>query len=402
MKVAMLGWEFPPFIAGGLGVHCLELTRGLDRQGVDIDFYMPRMATMQGEDRVADEHDHARINEVPADPDLEPYGEDASSTREDNPREYGDKFNEAVSLYNDRLVEAFDSYDADLLHCHDWVTVPAALELRNRTGLPLVFTVHSTEKDRSGGLHRQAWIEDIERAGVHGADRVITVSRYTKQVVQDEYGAPPDRIVPIHNGVNFDELHDAEERDYGKPRKTVLFLSRLTPQKGPLQFLEAARRALDVRPDARFVVAGKGPLLSDCIEFTIEHGMAENVRFAGYVPEEELAEVYRESGAYVLPSVSEPFGISILEAMATGLPTIVSKTTGAGEALDHVFKVDFWDTDEMADIILGLLSSPALREELGSNGGQEVHRFAWEDCCRETRQVYEDVRTTKTLVEVPA
>lgn len=387
MKVAMIGWEFPPFIAGGLGVHCLELTRGLSRCGIDIDFYMPRIETVNKATGVAEEHDHARIIEVDADPDVTPYP-DASHNEQSPNRGYQAKFNEAVSLYNDRVTSAFESHDSDLLHCHDWVTVPAALTLRQRTGLPLLFTVHSTEIDRSGGLRPQGWIQDIERDGIHGADHIITVSNYTKNLIQESYDAPPTRVTPVYNGVNFDELHDAEERDYDQRRRTVLFLSRLVQQKGPMQFLEAARRVLKVNPQARFIIAGDGPLLQEMIAFTIDHDMASNVRFAGYVPEEDLAEVYRQSGIYVLPSVSEPFGISILEAMATGLPTIVSKTTGVGEALDHVLKADFWDVDEMADMMIRLLASPALREELGKNGGREVHRFTWEDCCQETEQIY--------------
>lgn len=395
----MLGWEFPPFMAGGLGVHCLELTKALADQGVEIDFYMPHMAKAKGGVNVADHHDHARIREVEADPDVGPY--EGSGRGDDPDRDYDEKFDEAVHLYNRRLVDVFDSHDADVLHCHDWITVQAALELREKTGLPLVFTVHSTEVDRSGGRRPGGWIADIERAGIHGADRVIAVSGYTKQLIQHVYDAPPDRVVPIHNGVDTTRLRDGSTRDYDADRKTVLFLSRLVPQKGPLNFLQAARRVLEVDPEARFVVAGKGPMLGECIEFTLEAGIADSVRFAGFVPEENLADVYDRSAVYVLPSISEPFGISILEALATGLPTIVTKTTGAGEALDHVLKVDFWDIDEMADMMLSLLSSSALRGEMGSRGGREVHKFSWKDCGRETLAVYRDVLDERRSIEVP-
>jgi glycosyltransferase involved in cell wall biosynthesis len=157
---------------------------------------------------------------------------------------------------------------------------------------------------------------------------------------------------------------------------------------------------LDVYPQARFVVAGKGPMLSECIDYTLEHGIADKVHFAGFVPEERLAEVYGNSAAYVLPSISEPFGISILEAMTTGVPTIVTKTTGAGEVLDHVLKVDFWDTDEMADMMLGLLSSTAVREEMGRRGGREIHKFSWADCGRETLALYHDLLAERQNIEV--
>lgn len=392
MKVAMLGWEFPPFMAGGLGVHCLELTAGLARRGVKIDFYMPHMASVEGPLDVAAHHDHLRIVEVEADPAIGPYGA-AAGTYEAN-------FNQAVWLYNQRLVERFDSHDADVIHCHDWITVPAALALRERTGLPLVFTVHSTEFDRSGGFAPQAWIEDIERKGIHGADRVITVSRYTRALVERNYGADSRRLVPIHNGVDMAKLAPACDRDYGTKRATVLFLSRLTRQKGPLNFLQAARKVLEIRPLTQFVVAGQGELLGPCIDYAFAHGIAENVRFTGFVPAEDLAGVYSNNEIYVLPSVSEPFGITILEAMATGLPTIVSKTSGVGEDLAHVLKVAYWDTDEMADMIVALLDSPPLREELGRNGAAEVRRFTWDASCARTLEVYDGVVNDRVQILV--
>lgn len=380
MKVAMLGWEFPPFMAGGLGIHCLELTQGLARAGVTVDFYMPHMETIEGPLKVAAHHDHLRIKEVEADPAVGPYA--------GNSGHYDENFNAAVALYNQRLIEAFDSTDADVLHCHDWITVEAALELRRRTGIPLVFTVHSTEFDRSAGFMPQSWIEDIERRGIQGADRVIAVSRYTKAIVERNYGADPQRIAAVHNGVDLQKFNEPSARDYREGHDTVLFLSRLSRQKGPLYFLKAARRVLDVRPSTHFVVAGTGEMQQECEAFVAQNGMADHVTFPGFIPVESLADVYAQHDVYVLPSVSEPFGISVLEAMATGLPTIVSKSSGVAEGLAHVLKVEYWDTDEMANMILRLLESPALREELGRNGAKEVHRFTWAATASRTLDVY--------------
>lgn len=388
MKVAMLGWEFPPFMSGGLGIHCLELTSGLARRGVAIDFYMPHMASVADAPRVADQHTHLRIIEVEADPAVGPYA--ASG------RAYEADFNRAVALYNHRLAERFDSHDADVLHCHDWITVPAGLQLQRKTGIPLVFTVHSTEFDRSAGFAPQTWIEDIERRGLRGADRVITVSRYTKGLVVRNYGTDPGRVVPVHNGVDLTKFASARTREYGTKRGTVLFLSRLTRQKGPLNFLKAARRVLEVRPGARFVVAGQGDMLGECIEYAFANGIAENVQFTGFIPVEDLADVYAQNEIYVLPSVSEPFGISVLEAMATGLPTIVSKTSGVGEDLGHVLKADCFDVDEMADMIIGLLDSPSLREEMGRNGAREIRKFTWGASCARTLDVYRRVVADRT------
>ncbi|PSG96096.1 glycosyl transferase [Thermoplasmatales archaeon SW_10_69_26] len=401
MKVAMIGWEFPPFIAGGLGVHSLELTAGLARSGVDIDFYMPRMETGEDQPQPGSHHDHVEINEVAAAPAESPYaGTGGSQTSEG--AGYGDDFNQAVDRYNDRVVDAFDAHDADLLHCHDWITVPGALEIRRRTGLPLVFTVHSTEYDRSAGLDPQHWIETIERRGVHEAERVIAVSEYTKQLVEDRYDADPDTVVAIHNGVDLARWDQPPEPRTEQTAGTVLFLSRLVRQKGPLFFLEAAERVLEQAPQARFVVTGKGSMLRECLEHTIDRGIADRVHFTGFVPEEELAEVYQASDVYVLPSVSEPFGITVLEAMASGVPTIVSKTSGVGEALDHVLTVDFWDTDELADLILGVLDHEPLRSEMRTRGGEEVRQFSWDDTCRETLSVYEDLLQETPTVEVTA
>lgn len=380
MKVAMLGWEFPPFMAGGLGIHCLELTQNLAAQGVQIDFYMPHMQGIEGGLRVAEHHSHLRIKEVEADPGLSPYGGGRS--------QYERNFNAAVHLYNQRLVDAFDSHDADVLHAHDWITVPAAIELKRRTGKPLVLTMHSLESDRSAGFYPQAWIEGIERAGVHGADRVIAVSGYTKRLVERQYGADPAKVVPVHNGIDAGKFHDPATRDYAAGSGTVLFLSRLSRQKGPLHFLRAARRVLDVRPGARFVMAGTGEMLGECIQFALEHGMGDRVKFTGFVGGDELAGFYARNDVYVLPSVSEPFGISVLEAMATGLPTIVSHACGVGEALQHVLRAGHDETEELASLIVALLDSAALREEMGRNGAREAKRFTWAACASRTLDVY--------------
>lgn len=378
----MLGWEFPPFISGGLGIHCLEITQDLARQGVAIDFYMPHMATIEGDLRVAEHHSHLDIKEVEADPGISPYGGKA---------EYERDFNEAVRLYNERLVAAFDSHDADVLHAHDWITIPAALELKARTGKPLVLTMHSLESDRSAGFCPQAWIADIERRGVQGADRVIAVSGLTKTALELQYGADPAKVVAIHNGIDTAKFHSAEQRDYGKAVGPVLFLSRLSRQKGPLYFLRAARRVLEVRPEARFIMAGAGEMLGECVKYAVDHGIIDRVTFSGFVDDADLADFYAHNGMYVLPSVSEPFGISVLEAMATGLPTIVSHTCGVGEALHHVLRSDHDDTEEMAAMIISLLDSPVLREAMGRNGAKEAARFTWAACADRTQSVYRDL-----------
>ncbi len=383
MKVAMIGWEFPPFMAGGLGVHCLELTTELAKMGVALDFYMPHMSSIEGGMKVADHHRHLRIKEIEADPAVQPYP--GGSPRGTS---YDANFNEAVMQYNRRVVRAFDSHDVDLIHCHDWITVPAAVELKKRTGKPLVLTMHSLESDRSAGFYPQTWIENLERTGVHEADAVIAVSDYTRGLLVRNYGADASRIFPVHNGVDHSKFADHVGRDYSDSRRTVLYLSRVSRQKGPMYFMQAARKVLDVDPSARFIVGGKGEMIPEMIDYGIRHDMMGSVQFAGFVPDDRLHDMYRESDVYVLPSVSEPFGISVLEAMTSGLPAIVSKTTGVGEALAHVLKAHYWDTHEMADMMIRLLDSRALRQELGRNGALEVRKFTWKRCGERTLDVY--------------
>ncbi|MEA3199890.1 MAG: hypothetical protein QOE90_1318 [Thermoplasmata archaeon] len=390
MKVAMIGWEFPPFMAGGLGIHCLELTTQLAKMGVAIDFYMPHMAT-EGDLRVAEHHRHLKIVEVEAEPTMSPYG----GTRQ---RGYDDAFNDAVWQYNMRVVEAFQSHDADVLHAHDWITFQAAAELKRRTGKPLVWSCHSTEYDRSAGFFPQDWIIELEKRAVQTADVVIAVSEYTRQQLIDRYGAEPAKVVPIHNGVDFSKWIAHDNRDYGQSSRTVLYLSRVSRQKGPMSFIRAAKRVLDQDRGVRFVVAGKGEMVPEMIRYCIANGIMENVTFTGFVPDAEAQKLYERADCYVLPSVSEPFGISVLEAMTSGCPTIVSKTTGVGEALTHVLRAEHWDSDEMADQILAVLRDRPLRESLGRNGALEVRKFTWERTGRRTLGAYERALTQPMAV----
>lgn len=394
MKVAMIGWEFPPFMAGGLGIHCLELTTELARMGVDIDFYMPHIA-MEGDLRVAGHHKHLRIREIEAEPGMSPYGD---SSR----RGYDAAFNDAVWQYNQRVVDAFQSHDADVVHAHDWITYKAAAEIKRRTGKPLVWSCHSTEHDRSAGFFPQHWIIDVERAAVRDADLVIAVSELTRQQLIDRYDADPAKVVAIHNGVDFSKWADHSDRDYSHPSNVVLYLSRVSRQKGPMSFIRAAKRVIHRDRSVRFVVAGKGEMVPEMIRYCLENGLMENVSFTGFVPDNEAQKLYEAADVYVLPSVSEPFGISVLEAMTSGTPTIVSKTTGVGEALTHVLRAEHWDSDEIADQIIAVLRDKPLREALGKNGALEVRKFTWDRCGRRTLDAYRLALARATLSGVSA
>jgi len=368
MKVAMLGWEYPPFKVGGLGTHCYGLTRSLADKGVQVDFYKPKTKQQSSSDK-----DNLNIIEV-GETEIFPY---------DRPedKELAGKFFEAVHRYNELLVSKVKgSYD--LIHCHDWLTMKAGIAIKEQTGTPLVLTVHSTEYDRAGWLYPNEWFINIEKEGMEHADIIIAVSHFTKRVLVDKYDIHPDKIQVVHNAV-----YPIGE---GKKKNLVLFLGRLTIQKGPEFFLKSAKKVLE-HEDTRFVVAGLGDMLPTLIDQAVDMGIANRVIFTGKLTEEEVHHIYQISSVYVMPSVSEPFGITALEAISAGTPTIVSKTAGVSETFKNCLKVDFWDTDEMANKIIALLRYDELRTTMTENSKQEIELFTWDRVAEKTIEVYNGV-----------
>ena len=258
----------------------------------------------------------------------------------------------------------------------------------------MVLTVHSTEYDRSGWLNPNQWFVDIEKKGMEQADGIIAVSHLTKRVIVEKYGINPDIISVVHNAV-----YPIAE---GKKQKIVLFLGRLTIQKGAEFFLKAARKVLDYEPDVHFVVAGIGDMLPRLIDQAVDLGISNKVIFTGRLTEEEVKHIYGISSVYVMPSVSEPFGITALEAISAGTPTIASKTAGVCETFSNCLKIDFWDSDEIASKILSLLRYESLRDELAENGKKEIELFTWDNVAGKTVDVYNGIdveRLKKQLKE---
>ena len=365
MKVAMLGWEYPPFKVGGLGTHCYGLTRSLADKNVKVDFYMPKTKHKFDNDK-----DNLKIIEV-GETEIFPY---------DRPedKELAGQFFEAVYRYNDLLVSRVKGkYDA--IHCHDWLTMKAGVAIKEKTDTPLVLTVHSTEYDRSGWIYPNQWFIDIEREGMEKADNIIAVSHFTKRVIVEKYGIHPDKIKVVHNAV-----YPIGE---GEKKNIVLFLGRLTIQKGPEFFLKTAKKVLE-HEDTRFVVAGMGDMLPKLINQAVDMGIANHIIFTGKLTEEEVRHIYQISSVYVMPSVSEPFGITALEAISAGTPTIVSKTAGVSEAFKNCLRVDFWDTDEMANKIISLLRYDPLHTMLSKEGKREIELFTWDRVAEKTLDVY--------------
>ena len=368
MRVAMIGWEYPPFKAGGLATHCLGLTRSLADKNIQVDFYMPKTKQKARSDKR-----NLRIIEV-GETEIYPYD------RPDE-RDISGTFFESVYKYNNLVVEKVNG-KYDLIHCHDWLTMKAGIMLKEKLGVPLIVSIHSTEYDRSGWLYPNQWFIDIEREGMEKADRIIAVSHFTKRTIVEKYGVNPDKIRVIHNAVY--PLGEGEKRNL------VLFLGRLTIQKGAEFFLRAAKKVLEYE-NTKFVVAGTGDMFHRLIDLAVELGISNNVIFTGRLTDEEVKHIYRIASVYVMPSVSEPFGITALEAVSAGTPTIVSKTTGVAEALRNCLKVDFWDVDEMANKIISLLRYDPLRRTLAQEGKREIQLFTWDRVADKTIEVYREV-----------
>ena len=422
----MLGWEFPPFISGGLGTACHGLTRAMTRMDLQVLFVLPRAITPEDAARAASAR---RCKESPtsADPTgsltlwavpshvTSPYGQMPAEpwppARLETPlgREVKAVVTPSPGLhvvgtgaaggYEGNLIARIEEYAArcneitkdesfDVIHAHDWVTFPAGLAIAARSGKPLVVHVHSTEFDRSGETVNQP-VYDIERRGMHGAQAIIAVSHRTKQTIVERYGVAPDKVRVVHNGI--DPAGPSSSAPNGNGEKTVLFLGRLTMQKGPEFFVRAAQRVLSKRNGVRFVMAGWGDLGPRTVEQVAAMGLGARVRFTGFLRGDEVRRAYRAANVYVMPSVSEPFGLTALEAIQHGVPVVISKTSGAAEVLRRgALLVDFWDVDRMADMILALLNHPELSEAVLRAGAAECRRLTWAEAASKCVEVYEE------------
>ena len=403
MRVAMVGWEYPPFISGGLGVHCYELTRRLSEAGVDVDFYMP--ATKQPISSA-----WTRIIQVGPTSREEvelcvagAYAGERSRLRQELEKTHclDLAFFQAVAAFNElclrRLLKNHAEKHYDVVHCHDWVSIVAGIKFAEKTGVPLVFTVHSTEYNRSANLWPMDWIVKIEGLGIEKADRIITVSERTKQELVERFGADERKIRVVYNAVDYSFFSNSHKKALVTDgRKLVLFHGRLSVQKGADYFLRAAKRVLEKEKNVRFVVSGKGEQLPYLARLAVELGISDKVTFTGYFPEEDLPSLYAAADAYVLPSVSEPFGITVLEAMASGTPVIISKNAGVVEIAKTCLRVDFWDVDEMAAKIIAVLRYAPLKNEMRKMEMREASRFSWADTAVKTLQVYLEAIASKT------
>jgi len=397
----MFGWEFPPYSSGGLGTACHGLTKGLHNHGVEVLFVIPSCpGEIHSENaRIIVADDLKGVKLIAFDSPLCAYMTSAEyknallkgKASKGKSSMYGSSLFEEVYRYSEFAKEIARMEGFDVIHAHDWLTYMAGLNARKVSGKPLVVHVHATEFDRSPSPNPAVY--NIEREGMHEADVIIAVSNYTKNKIVEHYGVPPDKIRVVHNAVEFSNEDSHFESPFKDNDKIVLFLGRLTFQKGPDHFLYAAKRVLEVERNVKFVIAGSGDMERFIIEKAAELGLANHVLFTGFLKGRDVDKAYKMADLYVVPSVSEPFGITPLEAMRNGTPVLISKQSGVSEVISHCLKADFWDRDEMANKIIAVLRYGELHHELSRNGFSEVRRFNWDEPAQKCMDVYNEAIT---------
>lgn len=483
MRVLMLGWEFPPYISGGLGTACYGLTKALSQQNVEVLFVLPEpvdsshadhvrllspkslerhelpvvsvenlswdddlpvsprevsllgqkmMASSQrrrgaqvqvhrlgllvgsgyGSARVAmnrpmakkTAHAQAGLAEQPQEAECRLQEEAIDPHRpmsvlsgspgsfQSNQLYHGDLMTES-RRYAQLCVCLAQQHSFDAIHAHDWMTYPAGIAVAALTGKPLVVHVHSTEFDRSGD-HVNQQVYDIERQGMLAADKVIAVSHLTRKILTHRYGVAADKVEVVYNGIEV-ASHEADpfeaQTDISRKDKIVLYLGRITMQKGPEYFIGAAKKVLEKVDRVKFVIAGTGDKIRDIIDLAASEGIGHKVLFTGFLRKADVARIFEMADVYVMPSVSEPFGIAPLEAISHDVPVIISKTSGVAEVLTHVLKVDFWDTREMANKIIAVLRHPPLANMLRQHADMEIRRLTWTGAAQRCRTIYQQM-----------
>ncbi|MBN1338161.1 MAG: glycosyltransferase family 4 protein [Bacteroidales bacterium] len=420
----MFGWEFPPHITGGLGTACYGMTKGLLKQGAKVLFAVPKAYGDEDERAVrlinaSDVEVHFRKSEIKelvknltyieVNSNLAPYLDpeqyekvirETKKEREERKKsiysqrfdfsgKYGPDLLEEVARFALVAGEIASRYDFDLIHAHDWHTYYAGLAAKAVSGKPLIMHIHATEFDRTGE-NVNSQIYEIEKAGFEGADKIIAVSNLTRNTVINRYGIAPEKVVTIHNAIEPVEKMEMLSIKKNVSEKIVTFLGRITFQKGPEYFVEAARLVLSKDRNVRFVMAGSGDMMYKIVRQVARLKMSDRFHFTGFLKGDDVDRMFAMSDVFVMPSVSEPFGLVPLEAMRINVPVIVSKQSGVAEVLRHAIKVDFWDTHGMADAIHGLLHYSALSDMFIKYGREEVDNLKWENAAVKIMKEYKD------------
>lgn len=426
MKVLMFGWEFPPHITGGLGTASYGLTKGLTSlKDTELIFVVPKAygdeapcgAKLIGANAIAFTQNKvhtfrsgATIKYLEVASKIVPYVDPKAywkicdhvvSTKyktvqtDDKGRipftgNYGTSLYEEIQKY--ALVAEIIARDHhfDVIHAHDWLAYPAGMAAKHVSGKPLIVHVHATEFDRNSGNINPV-VFDLEKEGMNAADHIIAVSNFTRNTIILKYDQDPDKVTTIHNAVEPIRTVKGLKIEKGLDEKIVTFLGRITSQKGPAYFIEAAALVLQRKKNVRFVMAGSGDQLEQMISYAASKHIADRFYFTGFLSEQEVYELFQLSDVYIMPSVSEPFGISPLEAMHANTPVIISKQSGVSELLTHALKVDYWDVPAMADAINALITYPALGAHIQKKGKKEVKKLRWTKVAQQVRRIYDKV-----------
>lgn len=399
----MFGWEFPPYASGGLGTACFGMTKGLNNNDVKVTFVMPKapddakadFVKLIGASNIAGKIKFREISSfITPYTNSKQYEERVHEFKRSNNDDKGhsiygkDLYNEVYKYSLKAGIIALEE-EFDVIHAHDWLTYRAGIRAKQVSGKPLVVHIHATEFDRTGGNPNQV-VYDIEREGLNAADKVIAVSNFTKNMVVRHYGVSADKIEVVHNAVDFND-NKFEDVKINKHDKVILFLGRITIQKGPDYFIDAARKVLEVEPNVKFIVAGSGDMEFRMIERAANYEIGDKVLFAGFLRGAEIDKAYQMADLYVMPSISEPFGITPLEAMRNNTPVLISNQSGVSEVISHCMKVDFWDVEEMANKMVAAVRYNDLNDELKRNGMREIKKFSWDKAAAKIIDVYKGV-----------
>lgn len=384
----MLGWELPPHNSGGLGVACYQLSKALASYGVQIDFVLP--ATTQSHDSID------FMNVLPVQPVEE-------SHRDVYKLSYENKNIDSIQTLQADYKKYVEDYirkngSPHIIHAHDWLTLEAGVHAKNLCGAPLVAHVHATEFDRSGGGYGNPFIHEVEQHGLMMADRIIAVSEYTKRLVSRTYHIPLDKIDVVHNSYSLGDMCEADRVSYryldmlhSEGYSVVAAVGRLTLQKGLMQFLDAASKAAHRYDRLAFVIAGAGEQRDELIARAAELNISEQTIFTGFVRGTAWRQIYEIADMFVMSSISEPFGITALEAAAHGTPVIMTKQSGVAEVLTHSLKYDYWDTDRLADMMVNVASSDGLKQTIADNALKQLETISWESMAERCLGVYRNV-----------
>lgn len=422
-KVLMLGWEFPPVINGGLGVACHDLCIAMSEHSKvtmilpksNPDYHVKNLEliglnnidarTLKNINHVKEYSKLENVHFI--DSNLDPYynSEVTENTGVEIKSKYindveigGETFTvfniddlyggdviEKVKIFGKLAAKIALTLEFDIIHAHDWMTMIAGMEIKAQSGKPLVMHIHSLEVDR-GGEHSKGWVYQMEKKGMEYADVLMPVSHFTGEIIAKHYHIPKNKIFPVHNGIRPVSPFKSEKLF---DEKVVLFVGRLTRQKGPEFFLEIAARVLEVVPEVRFIMAGQGDSFQNIIDKSAMKHLGNRFHVTGFLNMDKVRYLLSIADAYCMPSVSEPFGLSAVEAAQFSVPVVISKQSGVAEVLRGSMKFDYWDINRAAEYIIALLQDPVLRKKVVDDANKDLLDISWENSARKVMEGYE-------------